>query len=501
MEINPRREIFRFGTFELEMGARRLQRDGLKIRLEEKSFLLLSLLVRRAGETVTRDELRGELWPGNVHLDFAHAVNNAVNKVRSALDDPAENSRFVATVPKVGYRFIAPVRQERVPVPFAECQGPLARVAVRQPTPGVERPAFAIRSRYELLLSLIFLAVTIVLLTYGSHDRSPVARQPRSSQSRRAAEAYALGVYRQKFAGKQALTGSKAYLEEAVALDPAFAEAHAALALTDEFIGDEISFTPGVDYARAVAEARRALDLDAAVADAHVALGNAKLRIDWDWRGAEQEYLRALELDPKSAEAVDAYARFLVATGQKDQALRFSERTQALDPSSTRMLYDRAVLSYLSRDYGQVVRQLRFLVVAQPDFPDARTLLSDAYAREGRWNEASAELLRWLTQADSNQDDLRAAHRILREQGLQELWRQHALGTACHRSLSVYGTPFYRAAYFALLGEKQSAMESLRGAYEQHDTQLLDLKVDPRFDALRSDPEFSEFLGKIGLTL
>jgi DNA-binding winged helix-turn-helix (wHTH) protein/tetratricopeptide (TPR) repeat protein len=496
MGVKSHRESFRFGTFEMEISARRLQRDGLKIRLEEKSFLLLSLLVRRAGETVTRDELRKELWPDNVHLDFGHGLNNAVNKLRSALGDPAENPRFVTTIPKVGYRFIAPVQREHLPESFA------GREPVTQAgTPGPGDQTLAMRGRYQLLVVLVFLLATAASLIYGIRDRSPVARQVGSAQSRRAAEAYALGVYRQKFAGKQALTGSKEYLEEAVALDPGFAEAHAALALTDEFIGDEISFTPGVDYANAVTEARRALDLDASLANAHVALGNAKLRIDWDWTGAKQEYLRALDLDPRSAEAVDAYARFLVATGQRDAAIRLSERTQALDPSSTRMLYDRAVLSYLSRDYGQAVRQLRSLVVAQPDFPDARKLLSDAYAREGRWNEASAELLRWLTQADSNQDDLRAAHRILREQGLQELWRQHALGTACHRSPSVYGTPFYRAAYFALLGEKQSAMKSLRGAYEQHDTQLLDLKVDPRFDALRSDPEFSQFLGKLGLTL
>jgi len=286
-----------------------------------------------------------------------------------------------------------------------------------------------------------------------------------------------------------------------VALDPGFAGAHAALALTEEFIGDEISYTPGVHYANALAEARRALGLDNSSASAHVALGNAELRLDWDWKRAEQEYLKALELNSKSVEAMDAYARLLAATGQRDSALRLSQRVEALDPSSTRTLYDRAVLSYLARDYERAIAQLRLLAASQPDFPDGRKLLSDAYAREGRWKEASAELLGWLTEADPNQDDLRAAHRILREQGLQELWRQHARGTACHANPNSYGIPFYRAAYFALLNEKQPAMEWLRNAYAQHDTQLLNLKVDPRFDALRSDPEFSQLLQQIGLTL
>jgi len=174
---------------------------------------------------------------------------------------------------------------------------------------------------------------------------------------------------------------------------------------------------------------------------------------------------------------------------------------EALDPSSTRMLYDRAVLSYLARDYDQAINHLRLLVALQPDFPDGRKLLSDAYAREGRWKEASAELLGWLAQADPNHDDLRAARRILREQGLRELWRQHARGKACHANPRSYGIPFYRAAYFALLDEKQPAMEWLHNAYAQHDTQLLNLKVDPRFDALRSEPEFSQLLQQIGLAL
>jgi DNA-binding winged helix-turn-helix (wHTH) protein/Flp pilus assembly protein TadD len=495
MEGHPSREIFRFGAFELEITGRRLQRDGLKIRLEEKSFRLLAILVRRAGETVTRDELREELWPGDVHLDYAHGLNNAVNKLRVALGDPADHSRFVMTVPKVGYRFIAPVNRECV---LSDCERkdqPVFLEAATSPNPS------STTVRYSLPLSLSLLMLSAILLAFASHEHLQIRERPGSLPAEQAAEAYALGVYRQKFAGKQSLTTSKKSLEQAVTLDPAFGEAHAALALTDEFIGDEISPAPATYYSKAVAEARRALELNASLANAHVALGNAKLRIDWDWRGARGEYLQALDLDPQSDEAVDAYARFLGATGQTDEALRLSERIQTLNPSSTRMLYDRAVLSYLSRKYDRAIRQLTALVMSQPDFPDAHKLLSDAYARGGQWKEASAELLTWLSQVDGNQEDVRAAHRILREQGLPELWRQHARGIACHANPTDYGIPFYRAAFFALLGEKQPAMESLRIAYQQHDIRLLDLKVDPQFDAIRSDPEFSQLLAKIGLAL
>jgi tetratricopeptide (TPR) repeat protein len=180
--------------------------------------------------------------------------------------------------------------------------------------------------------------------------------------------------------------------------DPAFPEAHAALAITEEFIGNEVSLTPATEYQRAIAEARRALDLDPSLAEAHVALGNAMLRNEWDWHDAKVEYLRALDLDDKSVSALKAYARLLGAIGKKEESLRVIGRAQALDPLSFRIQYDRAVLSYLARDYEQAVAQLTSLLEVHPEFAEARKFLSDAYARDEHWDKASTELLKWLQQ-------------------------------------------------------------------------------------------------------
>jgi TolB-like protein/DNA-binding winged helix-turn-helix (wHTH) protein/Flp pilus assembly protein TadD len=100
----------RFGVFEVDLRAGELRKGGSRVRLQEQPFQVLVALIERPGEVVTRDELRERLWPSGVVVDFDHSLNKAVNKVREALGDAAENPRFIETLPKRGYRFIAPVQ-------------------------------------------------------------------------------------------------------------------------------------------------------------------------------------------------------------------------------------------------------------------------------------------------------------------------------------------------------------------------------------------------------
>jgi len=105
-----------FGVFELDLRAGELRKQGLKIKLQEKPFQVLVLLLERPGELVTREELQKKLWPEDTFVDFDHSMNTAVNKLREALGDSAESPRFIETLPKRGYRFIAPVQEaDRVP--------------------------------------------------------------------------------------------------------------------------------------------------------------------------------------------------------------------------------------------------------------------------------------------------------------------------------------------------------------------------------------------------
>jgi DNA-binding winged helix-turn-helix (wHTH) protein len=108
--IQARAEKARFDVFEVDLRAGELLKEGQKIKLQEQPFRVLSLLLQRPGEVVTRDELREQLWPADTFVDFDHGLNSAVARLREALRDSAEKPRFIETVAKRGYRFIAPIQ-------------------------------------------------------------------------------------------------------------------------------------------------------------------------------------------------------------------------------------------------------------------------------------------------------------------------------------------------------------------------------------------------------
>ena len=99
--------LVRFGLFEADLKSGELRKNGVKIRLPGQPFEVLALMLERPGEVVTREELQKRLWPDGTFVDFDHSVNNAINKIREALGDSAESPRFVETLARRGYRFIA----------------------------------------------------------------------------------------------------------------------------------------------------------------------------------------------------------------------------------------------------------------------------------------------------------------------------------------------------------------------------------------------------------
>ena len=105
----PRR--YRFGAFEADVATGELRRQGMRIKLNAQPFQMLALLLNRPGELLTRDEIARELWPDGTSVDYEHGVNSAVNRIREALGDTATNPRFIETLARRGYRFIAPVEQ------------------------------------------------------------------------------------------------------------------------------------------------------------------------------------------------------------------------------------------------------------------------------------------------------------------------------------------------------------------------------------------------------
>src|SRR5580704_7543820 len=105
----PGPKILRFGVFEVDLRAGELRKQGVRVKLQEQPFHVLTALLQRPGEVVTREELRNQNWPPDTFVDFDNSLNTAINKLREALGDSADNPRFIETLPRRGYRFIAPV--------------------------------------------------------------------------------------------------------------------------------------------------------------------------------------------------------------------------------------------------------------------------------------------------------------------------------------------------------------------------------------------------------
>jgi len=112
-ELSPS-GVVRFGVFQANLAARELRKHGVRVRLPGQPFCILSMLLEKRGEIVTREEMRQKLWASDTFVDFEHSLNSAIKKLRAALGDSRENPRYIETVPRVGYRFVAPLESLRL---------------------------------------------------------------------------------------------------------------------------------------------------------------------------------------------------------------------------------------------------------------------------------------------------------------------------------------------------------------------------------------------------
>ncbi len=150
MGVHPVRSLVRFGVFEVDRGSGELRKRGVRIRLQEQPLKILMLLLDRPGEIVTREQLRQILWPEGTFVDFEHSLNAAVAKLRQSLGDSAENPRFVETISRRGYRFIAPVEE-------------FSASAAGQTTARDPPVAEPVRSRLHLVVIGVILLLAAVL--------------------------------------------------------------------------------------------------------------------------------------------------------------------------------------------------------------------------------------------------------------------------------------------------------------------------------------------------
>lgn len=291
------------------------------------------------------------------------------------------------------------------------------------------------------------------------------------------------------------------FYEQAIALDPNYALAYSGLAdcyNTSGFAYDLGAMPASELIAKAKSAASKALEIDDTLAEAHTSLAYAKHLFDWDWKGAEAGFRRALHLNPNYANARHWYAHFLIAIGRIDEALAESKRALELDPVSAVMTNHLGWHHMYARDYDAAVSALNYTLLLDPEFVLGHWYLGITYALMGLYSEAETAYSRALTR--DNQDIViraDAAHFYAVSGQTEKAMSE--LDALMQISKSRYVSSFGLALICIGLGDDDRAIDYFDKAFDEHSDMLVYLNVDPRLDRIRSDPRFELLVRKVGL--
>ena len=623
--------VVKFGVFEVDLEARELRKSGVKQKLAAQPFQLLQVLLEHPQETVSREMLQKRIWQPDTFVDFDLALKKDVNRLREVLGDSAESPRFIETVPRQGYRFIAPLhangeahalaglatewtpaetsrsrRSLRIGIALGFGMAVLALVLLglvpagwwRRSSAGAAPP---IRSLAVLPLQSLSAdpaqeyfseGMTDALITdlaqigslkvisrtstvqyrgtkktlpeiarelnvdgivegtvqrsgdrvritaqliYGPLDKhvwansyerdmrdmfalerdvtEDIARQIQArlttpqqgapAQPRpvdpKVLEAYLQGNYHLsrygEGSGEEEQKKAAQYFQQAIDADPNFAPAYNGLASAHGSLLKGSS----EDAAIAKRSAERAVELDPNYSDAHDALGFIKWQPYLDWQGAENEFKRAIALNPNNAGARSSFGLLLIVMGRVDEGLRECKIAQQLDPNSD----NSSLCLFHARDYDGSIAILRIMLQKNPNDGFLHCFLFNGYSKKGMYKEAVDELAECyaLFGAPAVAANMRHAFVLSGYRGAIQQWAKDVEHLQATKQAFLPGN---LAVAYAILGDKDRAFYWLEQAYEHREMVSADggvffLGSEPMYDPLRSDPRFKELLRRVGL--
>jgi TolB-like protein/Tfp pilus assembly protein PilF len=319
----------------------------------------------------------------------------------------------------------------------------------------------------------------------------PVARsRPSSTNNLEAYHAYLKGRYFWKKFRVKDIQQALSFFQEAIEKDPGFASAHAGVADSYDLLGVFGGMPWAEARPKARAAARKALEIDASLAEAHTTLAHLST-LDWDWKSAAKEFRQALALNPNYATARQFYANnYLTPMRRLDEALGEMKRAQELDPLSAAILTDMGWIYFCAREYDRAIEQYRKALELEPEYGIAKRRLARAYEQKGRFAEATAQL------PDARRSVERAvlAVRLGRKSEARQIVQEFE-----HLPEGQKPGNLGMARVYAALGQKDRAFAFLEKAYEEHATWLFWINAEPDWDGVRSDPRFQALIKKIGL--
>jgi DNA-binding winged helix-turn-helix (wHTH) protein/tetratricopeptide (TPR) repeat protein len=420
---------YSFGPFELYPSEQLLVRDGQAIPLAPKTFDLLLALVSNHGRLLTRETLMKTVWPDS----FVEETNLTVNisLLRKTLGEMEDGRPWIATAPKRGYRFDGAVTRHGEESPLAAAGIPAGFVpeipavapaasdhsaTVSQPValslstqapmpPHGQRPRF-----WGWLLVSLFLTGGILFAFLIERRANNGGRSPEEVSDIRPATApqhspampktpdgtaYALSTQGRFYLNKRSAEATQKSIDlfqQAIQVDPNYAVAYAGLADAYLLAGSygNSFLAPSIAMPKAKMAIEKSLALDGSSAEAHTSLAYMKL-LEWDWGGAEQEFKRALQLDPNCVNAHHWYSHELMALGRVAESHHESEVALALDPANEVINEHMAWHHLMSREYDRAIAQSMKAIELDPGFVQAHRVLGLAYLYTNRNKEACAE--------------------------------------------------------------------------------------------------------------
>ncbi|MBV9742188.1 MAG: tetratricopeptide repeat protein [Acidobacteriia bacterium] len=311
---------------------------------------------------------------------------------------------------------------------------------------------------------------------------------------------YLQGRHRLNQRTEEGMRRAVEFFEKAAAEDPQYAQTYAGLADAYGLLGHYGVLSPAEVWTKAASNAAWSVLLDDDSAEAHTSLAHVKATQDWDWHGAEREFQRAISLDPRHATSHHWYAMSCLAPlGRLDDALQEILMAHAIDPISSIIARDLALTYYYRREFELSLEQCDRTIEQNPHFSAAYWALGLIQQQLGDFEESAAAFERAL-QLSPHTPRMRAAlGRTLALSGKHNEAR-HILSELLDLSKKRYVSPFEFASMHFALGERDEGFEWLAKAYQDRCFELIVIKVDPRFDALRNDPRFTRLAAQLGIT-
>nr|NIP57374.1 tetratricopeptide repeat protein [Gemmatimonadota bacterium]NIR77764.1 tetratricopeptide repeat protein [Gemmatimonadota bacterium]NIT86300.1 tetratricopeptide repeat protein [Gemmatimonadota bacterium]NIU30134.1 tetratricopeptide repeat protein [Gemmatimonadota bacterium]NIU35074.1 tetratricopeptide repeat protein [Gemmatimonadota bacterium] len=449
---------------EFDPGTGELHRDGETLRLAPKPALVLSTLLDRAGELVARETFQELLWPDTV-VEFDKGLNFCVREVRSALGDEAADPRYVETLPRRGYRFIAKVEV----------------VKRRNRESGLLGGAMKQRHLPAAAAALVLLGVAAA----GIVGRDGAARAGAPPVAREAAE---MGGYLLTRAEGNDVERSVEFFRRAIALDPDYARAHAGLG------GAYLTLDRAEEGKRALG---RSLELDPEMWSSYLNLALHALYSEYDLGAAAPRFRRALELAPDRVVVRHTYAWFRAVSGDLEDAVVQMRAALDLDPVSPRVNGDVGRLFYLAGRHDEAIAQCRRTQELDPEILRHRDCAVHALSEKEAYAEARAEAVATMSALGASPEARRKAMRGTASVGLRAYWRwaAEAITDLADRGGDSH---VHAAASWARAGEADRAFAALERAYAVRCPVLPQMPLDPALRLLDDDPRFTAMLRRIG---